>query len=278
MTINGVSCAPMPGFSRYVISQDGRIYRVVPISKKEEEWLAANPEAKYLKESKVQKFKAKQQGRWTQVGLINDKGKFTTASVEKLLCTSYGLWPSKRKKFTIEWNDNNPENIHINNLRLRESKPRNAKLTPEDVKQIKQLLAENKSLRHIANTFGVSDMQISRIKSGENWHKGGRIIPIPEAPFEVAAGRMRRFVSSFEFKKVDNTLRKPFSLKKINTQGDLKISGIINGYHMSKKHKNITRANMLVYKLNLYFFTKDVADKINLKSKSSEVKERLEIV
>ncbi len=278
MIINGVSCVPMSGFSRYMISQDGRIYRVVPISKNEEKWLAANPDAQYLKESKVQKYKTKQQGRWTQVGLINDKGKFTTASVEKLLCTSYGLWPSKRKKFSIEWKDNNPENMHINNLRLCESKPRNAKLTLDDVKQIKQLLAENKPLRHIANTFGVSDMQISRIKSGENWHKGGRTIPIPEAPFEVAAGRMRRFVSSFEFKKVDNTLRKPFSLKKINTKGDLKISGIINGYHLSKKHKNITRARTLVYKLNVFFFSKDIADKMNLKSNFLAAKEPLEIL
>ncbi|HEU4573416.1 MAG TPA: hypothetical protein VFS36_00320 [Chitinophagaceae bacterium] len=47
----------------------------------------------------------------------------------------------------------------------------NAKLTVDKVKQIKKMLALNKTLKSIATKFGVSDMQVHRIKTGENWSK-----------------------------------------------------------------------------------------------------------
>ncbi|HVZ55057.1 MAG TPA: hypothetical protein VG870_00240 [Chitinophagaceae bacterium] len=47
----------------------------------------------------------------------------------------------------------------------------NAKLTAEKVRQIKKLLAQQKTLKYIATRFGVSDMQVHRIKTGENWGK-----------------------------------------------------------------------------------------------------------
>lgn len=43
------------------------------------------------------------------------------------------------------------------------------KLTIANVKKIRNLIAAGKTLKEIARTFGVSDMQIHRIKTGENW-------------------------------------------------------------------------------------------------------------
>lgn len=45
----------------------------------------------------------------------------------------------------------------------------NAKLTIQKVKAIKALLKKGKTLKELALKYGVSDMQIHRIKSGENW-------------------------------------------------------------------------------------------------------------
>ncbi len=45
----------------------------------------------------------------------------------------------------------------------------NTKLTIEKVKEIKKLLAKGKTLKEIAAKYKVSDMQIYRIKIGENW-------------------------------------------------------------------------------------------------------------
>ena len=45
----------------------------------------------------------------------------------------------------------------------------NTKLTIEKVKAIKELLAKGKTLKEIALKYGVSDMQIHRIRTGENW-------------------------------------------------------------------------------------------------------------
>ncbi len=47
----------------------------------------------------------------------------------------------------------------------------NTKLNIEKVKAIKVLLANGKTLKEIAVTYKVSDMQIYRIKIGENWSK-----------------------------------------------------------------------------------------------------------
>jgi hypothetical protein len=45
----------------------------------------------------------------------------------------------------------------------------NNKLTEPQVKSIKNLLANGKTLKELAAKFGVSDMQVYRIKTGENW-------------------------------------------------------------------------------------------------------------
>lgn len=46
-----------------------------------------------------------------------------------------------------------------------------SKLTTSDVLYIKEKLNQGKTLRELATKFGVSDMQIHRIKTGENWGK-----------------------------------------------------------------------------------------------------------
>lgn len=54
-------------------------------------------------------------------------------------------------------------------FRKPKSIPRNAKLTGKDVLYIKEKLSQGKTLKELAKKFGVSDMQIHRIKTGENW-------------------------------------------------------------------------------------------------------------
>ena len=54
-------------------------------------------------------------------------------------------------------------------LRRKNGTMGNAKLSIENVKTIKRLLKQHKTLKEIAAAYGVSDMQIYRIKTGENW-------------------------------------------------------------------------------------------------------------
>lgn len=57
------------------------------------------------------------------------------------------------------------------NKQFNDGKPviPNSKLTEMEVLQIKLRLKKGQTLKQIAKHFGVSDMQIHRIKSGENW-------------------------------------------------------------------------------------------------------------
>lgn len=265
MKINGEECKAIPGYSRYVISEGGRIYRVVPSNSKEKERLEKNTDKNYIRESKIQFYDERIRGRWSQVGLINDKDKFGTAAAEKLFCTTYKLWPDRKHKYSIDFKDGNSHNIRIDNIVISKQKPNNSKLSDDQVKDIKKLISKKTPLRHIAKHYGVSDMQICRIKTGENWSKGGRKNPPPKAPIEVKDGKIRRLISTFEFSEIDENIRRPFSIKRGETSDELKLIGVLNGYRFSKTHKNISRAKNMVYKLNCYFFNEDIARKIDEK-------------
>lgn len=72
-------------------------------------------------------------------------------------------WATKREKELHQFK--NP--TFIESIK---NKKNNYKLTPGKVKIIKRQLQNNRTrITMIAKRFGVSDMQIHRIKSGENW-------------------------------------------------------------------------------------------------------------
>ena len=73
-------------------------------------------------------------------------------------------WTSKREKELHQFNNPTWDAIYKNR------KKGNAKLTEGKVKIIKRQLKNKRTrITMIAKRFGVSDMQIHRIKSGENW-------------------------------------------------------------------------------------------------------------
>ena len=71
-------------------------------------------------------------------------------------------WVTKTEKFAHA--NKNPKVIESRKI------TRNAKLSINDVIEIKKVLkGETNSLKSIADQFGISHTQLSRIKSGENW-------------------------------------------------------------------------------------------------------------
>ena len=73
-------------------------------------------------------------------------------------------WATKREKELHQFNNPNWENV------VKKRSRNIGKLTEGKVKIIKRQLKNNRTrITMIAKRFGVSDMQIHRIKSGENW-------------------------------------------------------------------------------------------------------------
>lgn len=73
-------------------------------------------------------------------------------------------WATKREKELHQFNNPNWEEV------IRKRNKNIGKLTPGRVRIIKrQLKNKNNRITMIAKRFGVSDMQIHRIKTGENW-------------------------------------------------------------------------------------------------------------
>jgi hypothetical protein len=115
-----------------------------------------------------------------------EKGKFKTFYVHKILAQHF-LEPFNGE-FVIH-KDYNKQNNHIDNLQWatrREKeihqfsnpdykKPKGfttAKLTENDVRRLKKILNDpnrRTRLKIIARRFGVTTMQLQRIKTGENW-------------------------------------------------------------------------------------------------------------
>jgi len=116
-------------------------------------------------------------------------------SIAKLVARNFVSAPPSSKHIFVLHKDFNPHNNYYKNLqwgtqkdltehshksprvkkarlhRIKNAIYNNTKLTERNVVEIKKLLEKGKTLKFIATKFSVSDMQISRIKSGENWKR-----------------------------------------------------------------------------------------------------------
>lgn len=251
--INSEECRRIIGFERYHISETGRIYRTETGRKRS--WRTKGKV--FINESKVH-FRLTR-GKLGQglASLTDFDGKLHNLLVAPLVAVAFGLISEEfnKKKQAIDYKDGNQKNLHYSNLVVIEKIHTNSKLNSEDIKHIKKQIKLGIPLRRIAWIFGVSEMQINRIKTGENWGNGRRKIKAPIAPFEIKDGRMRKYIATFDKEKTVNGIKKPFVIKR--TQGkstDNLIVGIVKGYKLSLKHTNITSAKRIVEKLNKYFF------------------------
>lgn len=111
------------------------------------------------------------------------RGGTKTFLTHRLVAKYFLRQPDRTYKFVIHLN-NKKEDNHYKNLKWanfeqsrkhmtlarREQGAGNYKLTAAKVMRIKKMLAEGKTqLKSIAERYGVTDMQIYRIKTGENW-------------------------------------------------------------------------------------------------------------
>lgn len=112
--------------------------------------------------------------------------------IHRLVAENFLPTPQKDKNIVIHFNYNKKDN-HFSNLAwatkyevashaqgspgVKKARKKlnetgisgNSKLTLVKVKVIKSLLQKGKTLKEIATKYKVSDMQIHRIKTGENW-------------------------------------------------------------------------------------------------------------
>ncbi|VAW25848.1 hypothetical protein MNBD_BACTEROID06-1362 [hydrothermal vent metagenome] len=251
--INNEECRQIVGFERYHISESGRIYRTK--TGKKRSWRTKG--RVFINEVKIH-FRV-HNGKLRQgfASLTDSEGKLHNVAVAPLVAVAFGVLLVKwnKKKQAIDYKDGNKRNLHYSNLMIVEKIHVNSKLNRKDILHIKKQIKLGMPLRKIAYVFGVSEMQINRIKTGENWGNGKRKIKVPVAPFEIKDGRIRKYIATFDKKKTVVKIKKPFTLKRNSSNPtDNLIVGIVNGYKLSLKHTNVTRAKRIVEKLNKYFF------------------------
>ncbi len=254
-TIHNEECRPVLGFERYFISESGQPYRTEPLNNKEKALIDEG--ALYV--NKGMKHFQIRKGRMRQgyCSLTSSEGKLYNLPIAQLVAHAFGLVSGvfNTKRHSIEYIDGDKKNLHYTNLKIVDKQYGNGKLTKSDVKKIRHLISMDIPLRHIGVTFGVSEMQINRIKTGENWGNGKRKIKAPEAPFQIADGKIRKYIAIFNAEVASKELKKPFTIKRNpKDPTDNLINGILKGYKLTLKHKNITRAEVNVQKLNNYFF------------------------
>lgn len=253
LVINNEKCQRIIGFERYHISESGRIYRTE--TGKKRSWRTKGKV--FIGENKIHFKLRNDKLREGYASLTDSKGKLYNIAVSPLVAIAFGVISNelnKRKK-AIGYKDGNKRNLHYSNLIVTDRINNKSKLTLEDVKHIKKLIKKGIPLNRIAFLFSVSETQINRIKTGENWGNGTRKIKKPTVPFEISDGRMRRYIATFNKSKTITNIRKPFVVKRNSEDPtDNTIVGIVKGYKLSLNHKNITRAREIVKKLNEYFF------------------------
>lgn len=171
MTIPGKKT---PYGERYAISNNGRLVKY-------KHWINSGSALKL----------SRQQGY--PIWRYKDEGEYRHMLLHKIVAKYFLAKPGKLQKFVIHL-DYDKENNHARNLKwvtqeeltnhslkspavikARKKALKNIgtgyiiKLTDTKVRAIKALLKKGKTLKEIAVKYGVSDMQIYRIKTGENW-------------------------------------------------------------------------------------------------------------
>lgn len=262
IVINNEECHVIEGYERYHISESGRVYRTSALNNKEQTFLEEGNA--YIKE--LSAYQKKRQGKMEQpsCALTSNDGIFKNQPIAPIVLKAFGNLPKHFTgiKYHIDFIDGNFSNLHISNLKISDKKGNNSKLSRTDTRAIKKLIAEGITLKEISKQYGVSDMQINRIKTGENWGNGKRKILAPEAPFPIENPKIRRFIALFNREEIDSKIRKPFYIKRNpDVATDNMIVGILKGYKLSHSHVNITRARVLVDMLNDYFFTQKKEEK-----------------
>lgn len=252
MIINQEESKLIPDFSAYHISESGRVYRTSSPKKR----IKSQSNKNYIQENKIH-FKKNNTTSHGRVSLIDEKGKLQNLCAALLVAKAFKLIDSRSKlaKKDIGYKDGNRNNLHFSNLIIVDKTYPNSKLKYSDIQTIKKLIRKGNSLRKISALFSISEMQINRIKTGENWGNGKRKVKAPVAPFIVEDGSMRKYIATFENKQLKLKIKKPFSIKR-NPENPTEniIQGIVKGFKLSKSHTNITRAKKNVKKLNAYFF------------------------
>jgi len=252
LIIHQETCRNIPDFNAYHISESGRVYRTKQTSNKS----ISTSNYTYVSENKIH-FKPNNASAHGRVSLIDDHGKLHNLNVAFLVAHAFSLVQksSQFKKRDIHYIDGDRHNLHFTNLKVVDKTYPNSKLTFSDIKTIKKHLRRGDSLRHISRLFDISEMQINRIKTGENWGNGKRKIKAPVAPFQVDDPSMRKYIATFESKQLNVIVKKPFNIKRNpKNPSENIIQGIVKGYKLTKTHSNITRAKKNVARLNDYFF------------------------
>jgi hypothetical protein len=153
-----------PRGNRYALTNYGRVISFTTIPK----------EGNFLKPGLVSGYPAVS---------IRKRDTRQTLLLHRLVAHHFLRKPDRTYKFVLHLNHKKEDN-HFKNLKwatFEEQRKHvledrmlngtgNYKLTPKDVISIKKMIQKGKyRLKTIAEKFGVTDMQISRIKSGENW-------------------------------------------------------------------------------------------------------------
>ncbi len=123
---------------------------------------------------------------YRSLGLTQKSGKRTARYIHKLVAQTFIKKDSEDQKFVIHLDHDKDNNLvsnlawankeqRFNHLRINpnfKNTIKNSKLTAGRVKMIKKKLLDPKRktrMKMLAKQFGVSEMQLYRIKTGENW-------------------------------------------------------------------------------------------------------------
>jgi len=160
----------IPGtVEKYMISDYGRVKS-----------FSTNPEGKILKQSSTKGFKSV---------CVRINGKRKTVLVHKLTAMAFvPKGPHDDMVVHLDWNKGNNyyrnlqwvnrkngydrilSRLHQRNREIpRKRKVTNSKLGKQDIELLKSMLERGVKQKVIAQLFCISEMQVTRIKKGENW-------------------------------------------------------------------------------------------------------------
>lgn len=162
--VKGEIVKSIPGFSSYIISEGGKIYRTKVFDKRRTtRILYPNSNVEVFGEIKSS-LNNSPINKALCVALYDNKAKLTTRSVPRLVIDTFGQkLDGSYHAYNISYLDGDPTNCHIDNLEISVKELKGKKVDPAHIPEIHEMLDNEVPIARIALKFGVRESRIITI-------------------------------------------------------------------------------------------------------------------
>lgn len=253
--VQGEIVKPIQGFEKYIISEYGRVYRVVKSAKHLNKILLPNSNVKIFCEIKRVYVITPPDNEYYSIPLWDNNNKLTSRALHRLVYETFGhKLDGTHHTYKFDFIDGNCKNLHIDNIHVSLKVNYGKKITPQIEQRITELHEKGMNVSKVSLIVGVPVDIVKRILIG-TFRGKIKDKELGEFPVRVKDESILELLKAFKFEKINGeNISRKFALR-FNPKDllDITVVGRIEGSKFKKRYKDVALAKKDAKLLNDYF-------------------------